>query len=61
MNDKPDHVEKSPFFLMLESSGMKFLNQLKKHGFSLNTLQMNALDLMEATLKVHDPDHGPLR
>lgn len=43
---------------ILSSSGMKFLNQLHARTFSLNIFQMNALELMEATRKVRDPDQG---
>ncbi|MGP1716450.1 MAG: hypothetical protein ACTS9Y_04665 [Methylophilus sp.] len=58
MNDTSKPEEKSYFSQILESPGVKFLNQLHARSFSLNTFQMNASELIEATLKVNDPEHG---
>jgi hypothetical protein len=53
-----DIVPHSTFQEIQESSGMRFLNQVKMRSFSLNIFQMNALDLMEETQKIRDPDVG---
>lgn len=58
MVNKPGIEEGSYFQRILASPGMKFLNQLHARSFSLNIFQMNALELMEATHKVRDPDQG---
>lgn len=58
MDNKPEIAEGSYFQRILASPGMKFLNQLHARSFSLNIFQMNALELMEATRKVRDPDQG---
>ena len=58
MNKRPDIEESSYHQKIFASSGMKFLNQLHARSFSLNIFQMNALELMEATRKVRDPDQG---
>lgn len=57
MNSKPDE-EDSYYRRILASSGMKYLNQIHARSFSLNIFKMNALELMEATRKVRDPDQG---
>lgn len=58
MDNKPEIEEGSYFQRILASPGMMFLNQLHTRSFSLNIFQMNALELMEATRKVRDPDQG---
>jgi hypothetical protein len=54
-----DSSDKAPLHTRIHSSaGMKFLKNLHARSFSLNIFQMNALELMEATRKVRDPDLG---
>lgn len=58
MTNEP--ISEAPLYARIHSSpGMKFLNDLHARSFSLNIFQMNALELMEATRKVRDPDLGP--
>lgn len=58
MDNRPEIEEGSYFQKIHASSGVKFLNQLHARSFSLNIFQMNALELMEATRKVRDPEQG---
>lgn len=41
-----------------ESAGLAFVNRAHARSFSLNILQMNALDLLEALRRVQDPETG---
>ncbi len=41
-----------------DSAGSGYLNRAHQRSFSLNVFQMNAVELMEATQRVKDPDHG---
>ncbi|MEB0149251.1 hypothetical protein [Pseudomonas sp. CCC2.2] len=54
----PDTAPLCGFQEIHESAGMRFLNQVKMRSFSLNIFQMNALELMEETQKIRDPDVG---
>ncbi|MHC8310918.1 hypothetical protein ACYZUC_15040 [Pseudomonas sp. GT1P32] len=58
MTDQISTEDFSYFQQIHDSPGMKFLNKLHTRSFSLNIFQMNALELMEATKKVRDPDEG---
>jgi hypothetical protein len=58
MTDQPGAEKLSYFQQIHESPGMNFLNKIHTRSFSLNIFQMNALELMEATRKVRDPDVG---
>jgi hypothetical protein len=58
MDSKPEIIEGSYFQKIHASSGVKFLNQLHARSFSFNIFQMNALELMEATRNVRDPEQG---
>jgi hypothetical protein len=41
-----------------DSAGSGYLNRAHQRSFSLNVLQMNAVELMEAAQRVKDPDQG---
>ncbi|MDT8992655.1 hypothetical protein RQP54_17420 [Curvibacter sp. APW13] len=41
-----------------DSAGSGYLNRAHQRSFSLNVFQMNALELIEATQRVKDPDQG---
>jgi hypothetical protein len=41
-----------------DSRGARFLDQRHQRTFSVNLFQMNAVALMDAAQRVHDPDHG---
>jgi len=41
-----------------ESQGMNVLNRLRKRSFSLNIFKMNAVELLEATRSMRDPNQG---
>jgi hypothetical protein len=41
-----------------DSAGSGYLNTAHQRSFSLNVFQMNAVELLEATQRVKDPDHG---
>lgn len=57
MTNEP--IGETPLYARIHSSlGMKFLNKLHERSFSLNIFQMNALELIEATRKLRDPDLG---
>ncbi len=52
-------VDAYQYFQKIQNcSGRKFINKLHSRSFSLNTFQINSLELLEATKKIRDPDLG---
>ena len=50
--------EKSIHDQIDESAGMRFINRSHNRTFTLNIFEMNALELMESTRRIRDPDQG---
>ncbi|MHB1635017.1 hypothetical protein [Acidiferrobacter thiooxydans] len=43
---------------IVESAGSEYLNRVHQRSFSLNVFQMNAVELVEASQRVKDPEQG---
>ena len=64
MNEKTPpgsgHAERcaAAYRAVMESAGLAFMNRAHARSFSLNILQMNGLELLEALRRVQDPQTG---